>query len=109
MLVIIRHDKPKQEMKAAVERSIDQLFTGFNLGVITFLNQRKEWSGDTLNFSMTAHLGFVQTPIAGSALVTDTAITLDVDLGLIGKLIPPENARAQLATRLKGLLKQSES
>lgn len=91
-------------MRERVERSVDQLFTGFNLGAIKFTNQRKQWSGNTLSFSMTAGLGFLQTPIAGSALVTSTAITLDVDLGLIGKLIPEQNVKVQLATRLRGLL-----
>jgi len=105
MRVVIPHNRPKQEMKDSVERSVDQLFTGFNLGVIQFISQHKEWSGDTLRFSLTANLGFLRTPIVGSALVTDTAITLDVDLGLLGKLIPEEHAKAQIAGHMKGLLR----
>lgn len=105
MRVMIPHDRPKQEMKNSVDQSIDQLFTGFNLGVIEFVNQRKQWSGDTLAFSLTAKMGFLQTPIVGSALVTDKDVTLDVDLGLLGKLLPEESARTQIAQRAKGLLK----
>ena len=102
--VIIPNDKPKQEMKASIERSIDQLFAGFNIGLIEFVDQRKQWSGDTRTFSLTAKLGFMRTPIVGSAMVTDKEIILDVDLGLLGKLIPEDSARTQIAGRAKRLL-----
>ena len=105
MRVIIPHDRPKQEMKASVERSLDQLFRGFNLGVIELIEQRKQWSVDTMTFSLTAKFGILRTPIAGSALVTDKEVVLDVDLGLLGKLIPEESARTQIADRVRGLLK----
>jgi hypothetical protein len=90
MRLIIPHSKPKQEVKAAVERSIVQVFTGFNVGPIEFIKQN-QWSGDTMIFSLTAKLGFLQTPINGSASVTDSELILDVDLGLFGKLISEEN------------------
>ncbi len=105
MRIIIPHDRPKVEAKNSVERSVDQLFSGFNLGVIGFANQRKEWSGDMLNFSMTANLGLLRTPIVGSALVTDTAITLDLDLGLLGTLISEQTAKAHIEKRVRGLLR----
>jgi hypothetical protein len=44
-------------MKASVERSIDQLFAGFDIGLIEFIDQRKQWSGDTMMFSLTAKWG----------------------------------------------------
>jgi hypothetical protein len=105
MRVIIPHSGSRQNVKSSVDRSIVQVFTGFNLGPIQFVNQRKEWSGDTLTFSLTAKLGFLQTPIRGSALVTDSEVILDVDLGLLGKLIPERAARNQIEVRVKGLLK----
>ena len=104
MRVTIAHSRPKQDVKDAVARSIDQVFTGFNLGVIEFINQRKQWSGDTMTFSLTAKLGFLQTPIRGSALVTDSEVILDVDLGLLGKLISGDTARTQIAGSVRGLL-----
>lgn len=103
--ITIQHDRPKQEMKDSVEQSVGQLFSGFNLGVIEFTDQRKEWSGDTLKFSLTANLGFLRTPLVGWALVTDTAVTLDVDLGLLGKLIPEQIAKTQIAAQAKRLLR----
>jgi len=38
-------------------------------------------------------------------LVTDSEVILDVNLGLLGKLIPEQAAKAQIADRTKGLLK----
>jgi hypothetical protein len=105
MRVVIPHNRPKQEIRDVVERSVDQLFAGFNVGVIEFIDQRKEWCEDTLKFGLTAKLGFLQTPIVGSAIVTDREITLDVDLGLLGKLIPEQTARSQIEGRVRGLLR----
>ena len=105
MRVIIPHSDPKQDVKSAVDRSIVEVFTGFNLGPIEFIKQWKEWSGDTMTFSLTAKLGFLQTPIRGSALVTNSEVILDVDLGLLGKIIPEHIAKTQIADRTKGLLK----
>jgi Putative polyhydroxyalkanoic acid system protein (PHA_gran_rgn) len=104
MRVTISHNRPKQEIKDSVERSIDQLFTGFNVGVIEFINQRKQWSGDTMTFSLAARLGFLRTPIRGAALVTDREVILDVDLGLLSTLIPEERATTEIAWRAKQLL-----
>jgi hypothetical protein len=59
-----------------------------------------------MTFSLTAKLGFLQTPIRGSALVTDSELILDVDLGLFGRLISEETARTQIVGRTKGLLEK---
>jgi Putative polyhydroxyalkanoic acid system protein (PHA_gran_rgn) len=104
MRVTIPHNRPKQEMKDSVERSIDQLFTGFSIGVIEFIDQRKQWSGDTMTFSLSAKLGFLRTPIRGSALVTDREVILDVDLGLLSTLIAETSAATQIVGRAKALL-----
>ena len=104
MRVTVAHGKSKQEARDAVERSLDHVFTGFNLGALQFIDQRKQWSGDTLKFSLVAKLGFLQTPIQGSAMLTDRDVTLDVDLGLLGKLIPEQAARTKIEARAKKLL-----
>jgi len=68
---ILPNDRPKQEMKASVERSLGQLFAGLNIGAIEFIDQRKQWSGDTMTFSLTAKVGFLRSPVVGFAMVTD--------------------------------------
>ena len=104
MRVIVPHNKPKQEVKQAVEQSIDRMFAGLANGPIEFLDHKKHWSAETLIFSFTAKMGFLRTPIHGSALVTEKDVTLDVDLGIFNKLIPEELARNRIGTQIKGLL-----
>ena len=104
MRVIVPHNKAKQEVKHTVEESLDRMFAGLANGPIEFLDHKKHWSGETLIFSFTAKMGFLRTPIHGSALVTEKDVTLDVDLGIFNKLIPEELARNRIGTQIKGLL-----
>jgi hypothetical protein len=102
MRVTIVHNRTKDEVKDAVARSIEELFTGLNVGPIVFTGRRKQWSGDVMMFSLTARMGFLRLPIQGSATVTDRDVTLEVDTGLLGKLIPEEAAK----TRIEGSMKR---
>ena len=104
MRVTISHNKTKQEAKDAVERSIGQMFMGIAVGPLEFLDQQKQWDGDTMKFSLTAKMGFLKTPIQGSVLVGDKDITIDVDLGLLNKLIPEDAAKSRIERRVRGLL-----
>jgi hypothetical protein len=104
MRVTIAHNRTKQEVKDAVDQSIEQVFTGLNIGSIVFTDQRKQWSSDTMAFSLTAKIGFLKTPLKGSAVVTDRDVTLELDFGLFGQLIPEEAAKDRIGRSLKGLL-----
>ena len=55
-------------------------------------------------FSLVAKMGFISNPISGTVTVTDTDVTLDADIGMLGKLVPVEKIQTALRTRLKGLL-----
>ena len=104
MRVTIPHNKTKQEARDAVERSIGQMFVGIAVGPLELLNQQKQWDGDTMKFSLTAKMGFLKTPIQGSVLVGDNEVTIDVDLGLLAKLIPEDAAKSRIERRVRGLL-----
>ena len=104
MRVTIPHNKAKPEAREAVERSIGHLFDGIAVGPLEFIDQRKHWAGDTMKFSLTAKMGFLKTPIQGSVLVAEKEITIDVDLGLLNKLIPEEAAKNRIEGRIRGLL-----
>jgi hypothetical protein len=71
MRVTVPHNKTKQDARLVVERSIDQLFMGLAIGPLELTDRKKHWSGDNLVFSFAAKLGFLKTPIHGSALVGD--------------------------------------
>lgn len=104
MRVTISHNKTKAQVTDSVNKSFDQLFSGIAVGPVQFLDQKREWAGDRLNFSLTAQMGFLKSPIVGWVEVGDKDVTVDVDLGILGNLISQDKAKAQLESRIKGLL-----
>ena len=104
MRITVSHTRPKQEVIQSVDRSFDELFRGMGGVPIQLVPGQKKWSGSTLNFSLTAKMGFLSTPIKGIIEVTDKDLTIDADLGLLEKLIPQVKAREAIATKVRGLL-----
>lgn len=104
MRVSISHNKPVQEVKNSVDHSIGQVFSGLGAGIVEFTDQHREWHGDTMAFTMTAKLGFIKTPIRGTIAVTEREVTVDVDLGLLEKLVPQETVRTGIEGRVRGFL-----
>ncbi len=103
MKVTISHNKTQAEVTKAVDRSIDDVFKGLAVGPVQVMNPVKTWDGSTMNFSLTAKMGFMTAPIRGTVLVTDKDVTIDADLGFLVNLITPK-VRAQVESRVKGLL-----
>jgi hypothetical protein len=104
MRVTISHNKTQQEVKDAVDRGMDNVFTGLGAGVVDLADRHKEWHGNTMVFTMSARMGFIHTPIKGSVEVGEKDVTIELDLGLLGKLVPEETVRAGIESRVKGLL-----
>lgn len=108
MKITISHGSSKEEVKQAVNRSLDDIFTNSGRLPVKLVQQTRSWSGDNLTFSLIAKMGpmgLVSTPITGTVHVSDRELIIDVNLGLLERLIPADKARAVLTTRLKGLLK----
>ena len=103
MRVTVSHNKPKEEIIQAVDRSFTTLFQGTGLPV-QLVDQQRSWQGSTMTFSLTAKMGFISTPIKGTVEVTDRDITIDADLGVLERFIPTERARDLVSTRVRGLL-----
>jgi hypothetical protein len=49
-------------------------------------------------------MGIISTPIKGTIEVTERELTIDVDLGLLERLIPQAKTRDAISTRIRGLL-----
>ena len=105
MRITISHNRPKQEVMQKVDQSLDELFRPIGALPLQLLLQNRTWQGSTLNFEFTAKLGFVSTPIKGLIDVTDRYLTIDVDLGLLERLIPRRSYGEALGNRVRGLLK----
>ncbi len=103
MRVTVSHNKSKEEVRRAAEQAVDQLLHETPPGLMQITNPRKQWDGQLLRFWMTAKMGFIQNPIAGSIEVTDRDLTLDVDLGMLNALFPEQKVRAVLEERMKML------
>jgi hypothetical protein len=106
--IILSHGSSKEEVKQAVNRSLDDIFAKSLPLPVKLVQQRRSWAADTLTFSLIAKmgpLGLMSTPITGTVHVTDHELTIDVNLGLLERLIPADKACEVLTTRFKGLLK----
>ena len=106
--ITVAHDSTKDEVKRALNRSLDDIFTGSISLPVKLVQEHRSWSADTLTFSLIARMGplnMVSTPIFGTVLVTDHDLTIDVDLGILERLLPAEKARQVVSSRLKGILK----
>lgn len=104
MRITVSHNKTKQEVMQAVDKSFDDLFRGVGSMPLKIVNEKRAWNGSTLNFSFNAKAGLLSTPIKGIVEVTDKDITIDADLGLLGKLFSAKQAQAAIEGRVRGLL-----
>ncbi len=103
MRITVSHNKSKEQIVKAVDRSFDDLFKGSPLIPIQVANEKREWQGSTLVFSFNATMGLLSAPIKGTVAVSDHDVTIDADLGLLEKLLGGGMTKT-LETRVKGLL-----
>lgn len=97
MRITVSHDKGRAEAKRRVDEGIDKLFqAGPGGGPVEVRDQQKSWNGDAMTFSLTVKMGFFTAPIRGIAMVEDKLITLDVDLGAIGRFMPEDKVRGAI-------------
>lgn len=105
MRITISHNKPKQELKEAVDKSLDDLFQGSGIMPFQIVNEKRTWEGSKLNFSFGAKMGLITAPVKGFVEITDKDITIDADLGLLEKLLPTKQASQALENKVRGLLR----
>ncbi len=104
MRITVSHNKSKQDVIRAVDRSFDDLFGGVGVIPVQIVNEQRSWQGSTLTFSFNAKAGILNAPIKGTVEVTDKDLTIDADLGFFEKLLPAKQARASIEQRIRGLL-----
>lgn len=104
MHATITHHKAKADVIAAVNKAMTGLFNGLAVGPIEFTDQVNQWTGDRMFFSLNAKMGPVKAPIKGHVDVSDTEVTIDLDLGIFGKFISDQAVRNQVEGRIRGLL-----
>lgn len=108
MKITVEHGSSKDEVKQALNRSLDDIFANSAPMPVKLIQQQRSWNADILTFSLIAKMGpmgMVSTPITGTVHVTDREVIIDVNLGILERLIPADKARQTVTTHLKGLLK----
>jgi len=105
MRITIAHYRSKGEIIDSVDRSFNEVFQGVSGIPVKLVVEQKSWQGSVLSFSLSARLGLLSTPMKGTVEVTDHDLTVDIDLGLLNRLVPERTAREVIGTRIKGLLK----
>ena len=75
---------------------IDQLFQSAGTAGVEIRSLERSWNGNTMSFSFTGKMGPFTAPIRGTVLVTDTELTIDVDLGIVGKLLSEDKIRRSI-------------
>jgi hypothetical protein len=103
--ISISHERSIEEVKQAINRSLDDVFIGGSALPVKVAKERRAWQGDTLVFSLVAKIGFMSTPISGTVQVTNHDVTIDANLGLLERLIPATQAQQAVSSRVKALLK----
>lgn len=105
MRVTVSHNRRKEEIMQAVDRSFDDVFKGIGGIPLQISNESRRWTGSRMDFSFNAKMGIVGAPIKGFVDVTDRDLTIDADLGWLERLFSGTQAKAALEGRIKGLLK----
>jgi len=96
MRVTVSHNKGQAEAVRRVNEGIDQLFQSAGSAGVEIRNLERSWNGNTMDFSFTGKMGPFTAPIRGTVLVTDTELTIDVDLGIVGKLLSEDKIRRSI-------------
>jgi hypothetical protein len=105
MRIIVPHKKSREDVIQTIDRSLNELLQQPGTLPVQLLEPQRSWQGSTLKFSLTAKMGFLSTPIKGTAEVTDHDVTIDVDFGIFERMIPAEKAQDLITSRIRGLLK----
>ena len=104
MHITIAHKKTVQQAIKAVDQAVVEVIKGLAAGPLEIVDERKQWNGPVMTFSLTAKMIFIRYPVHGSVEVTDRQIIVDVDLGMFDKLFPCGKTERSFETRIRGLL-----
>jgi hypothetical protein len=92
----IPHLKTRQEIVSRLDQATDEIFANGIGSSVAIADPHKEWTDSTMAFSLTAKVGFISVPLAGTVAVDDSNVTVECDLPPMVKNFVGE-AKAQAA------------
>lgn len=105
MTIIIPHGTTVEKATAIVENSANSLFESTAGPHVELVDKTRTWNGPTMDFGLTARVGFISVPISGTVVVDATNVTLNCQLpALVNQFIGEEKIRAGLDRRIRAML-----
>jgi hypothetical protein len=105
MKVVVAHHSTEQAVVKTVDQASDKLFSG-GIKNIQIVDQKRTWNGPVMSFCLTAKLGFISVPLAGTMAVDETNVTLECEVPpLVKHLMGEERFRAMMEENVQGLLR----
>src|SRR5580700_253889 len=104
MTVIVAHHSTQQEAMKKLDQASEKLLAT-EIKNVQIVDQKKSWTGPVMSFSFTGKMGFISLPLAGTASVDDTNITLDCELpSLLKNVMGEEKVRATVEQNIRALV-----
>jgi hypothetical protein len=101
----VPHRTTAEKAIATVDRSANTLFEGVGGSPVELVDRRKSWNGPVMDFSLTARVGFISVPIAGTVAVDDVNVTVQCELpGIVNQFIGEDKIRAGVDRKIRAML-----
>jgi hypothetical protein len=105
MTIIIPHGTTAEKAIATVDNSANSLFESTAGPYVQLVDKKRSWNGPTMDFSVTAKVGFISVPISGTLMVDSINVTVNCQLpALVNQFIGEEKIRAGLDRRVRAML-----
>jgi hypothetical protein len=105
MTIIIPHKTTAEKAMAIVDNSANSLFESTAGSHVQLVDKTRSWNGQTMDFSLSARVGFISVPISGTIVVDETNVTINCQLpALVNQFIGEEKIRAGLEGRVRAML-----
>lgn len=105
MTIVIAHGTTAEEAMALVDKSANSLFESTAGPHVQLTDKTRSWNGPTMDFSVTARVGFIAVPISGTIVVDVVNVTVNCALpALVNQFVGEEKIRAGLDSRIRAIL-----
>lgn len=104
MIVTVAHNTTQEKAIATIDKSASDLLDIGSKSVL-LVDQKRDWTGPRMDFSMAGKVGFISVPLSGYVLVDPLNVTINMELPALAKnFIGEEKIRASVEQKLRGIL-----
>ena len=108
MIVYIPHYKTQPEVVLLIDNAAADLFAQVAGGSVKIVDPKREWLDSTMTFSLTAGVGFIMVPLAGSIAVDDVNVIVVCELpGLVKAFVGEAKIQAGIEKKITEIVSSS--